>query len=145
MRALIQRVTYAKVTANGKVTAEIGKGFVILLGVGTGDNSSRAETLAEKTANLRVFEDDAGKMNLSLLEVGGEAIVVSQFTLYADTSRGRRPSFVPAAAPAIASPLVDLFAQLLRQKGIPTGQGVFGAEMKVEIHNDGPVTILLEK
>jgi len=145
MRALIQRVTYAKVTANGKVTAEIDKGFVILLGVGAGDDSARAETLAEKTANLRVFEDDAGKMNLSLLEVGGEAIVVSQFTLYADTSRGRRPSFVPAAAPAIASPLVDLFAQLLRQKGIPTGQGVFGAEMKVEIHNDGPVTILLEK
>lgn len=145
MRALIQRVTYGKVTVNGQVTAEIGKGFVILLGVGAGDDSACAETLAEKTANLRVFEDDAGKMNLSLLDVGGEAIVVSQFTLYADTSRGRRPSFMPAAAPEIASPLVDLFAQLLRQKGIATGEGVFGAEMKVEIHNDGPVTILLEK
>jgi len=145
MRALVQRVSSGKVTVDGKITAEIGKGFVILLGVGHGDDVAAAEVLADKTANLRVFEDEAGKMNLSLLDVGGEAIVVSQFTLYADTSRGRRPSFVNAADPSIASPLVDRFAALLREKGIPTGQGIFGADMKVEIHNDGPVTILLEK
>lgn len=130
---------------NGDITAEIGKGFVILLGVGHGDDLAAAEYLAEKAANLRVFEDDAGKMNLSLLDIAGAAIVVSQFTLYADTSRGRRPSFVNAADPAIASPLVDAFARSLRDKGIQTGQGVFGAEMLVEIHNDGPVTVMLEK
>lgn len=145
MRALIQRVSYGKVSVAGKITAEINQGFVILLGVGHGDDLSKAEYLADKTVNLRVFEDEVGKMNLSLLEVGGKAIVVSQFTLYADTNRGRRPSFINAAVPEVASPLVDQFAQMLRDRGVPTGQGVFGAEMGVEIHNDGPVTILLEK
>lgn len=145
MRALVQRVSFGKVTVDGKITAQIDQGFVILLGVGHGDDTAAAEYLAEKVATLRVFEDDAGKMNLSLLDVGGQAIVVSQFTLYADTSRGRRPSFVNAAAPDIAEPLVDHFAQLLRDKGIATGQGVFGADMAVEIHNDGPVTIILER
>lgn len=145
MRALVQRVSYGKVSVDGKATAEIGRGLVILFGVGPEDDQAAAEFLADKIANLRIFEDDAGKMNLSVLDVGGEAILVSQFTLYADTSRGRRPSFINAASPDVASPLVDYFAQQLRAKGIPTGQGVFGAEMLVEIHNDGPVTIWLER
>jgi D-tyrosyl-tRNA(Tyr) deacylase len=145
MRALVQRVKYAKVSVNHQVTAEIGKGLVILLGVGHNDSEAQAAFLAEKIANLRIFEDAEGKMNLSLVDVKGEAIVVSQFTLYADARKGRRPSFTEAALPELARPLVDRFAELLRAQGIHTGQGVFGAEMLVEIHNDGPVTIWLEK
>jgi D-aminoacyl-tRNA deacylase len=145
MRALVQRVKSGKVKVENKVVAEIGKGMVILVGVGHGDDESQAAFLAEKIANLRIFEDSDGKMNLSLAEVQGEAIVVSQFTLYADTRKGRRPSFTDAAPPDLARPLVDRFAELLRAQGIPTGQGIFGAEMLVEIHNDGPVTIWLEK
>jgi len=145
MRALVQRVRYGKVTVNGKTVAEIGKGLVILLGVGHNDSEAQAAFLAEKIANLRIFEDSDGKMNLSLADVKGEAIVASQFTLYADAHKGRRPSFTDAALPDLARPLVDRFAELLRAQGIPTGQGVFGAEMLVEIHNDGPVTIWLEK
>jgi D-tyrosyl-tRNA(Tyr) deacylase len=124
--------------------AQIGLGYVILLGIGPDDTPKIARELAEKTAYLRVFEDEAGKMNLSLLDVGGKAIVVSQFTLYADTSRGRRPSFINAARPDLAEPLVDVFAERLREFGIATQQGVFGAHMVVDIRNDGPVTILLE-
>lgn len=145
MRTLIQRVKYAKVSVNGQTTAEIGQGLVILVGVGHGDGEAQAAFLAEKIANLRIFEDPDGKMNLSLVDVKGKAIVVSQFTLYADARKGRRPSFTEAALPELARPLVDRFAELLRAEGIPTGQGVFGAEMLVEIHNDGPVTIWLEK
>jgi D-tyrosyl-tRNA(Tyr) deacylase len=145
MRALVQRVKYGKVSVAGQATAEIGKGLVILLGVGHNDTEAQAAFLAEKIANLRIFEDAEGKMNLSLEEIKGEAIVVSQFTLYADARKGRRPSFTEAALPEIARPLVDRFAELLRAQGIPTGQGIFGAEMLVEIHNDGPVTIWLEK
>lgn len=145
MRALVQRVKSGKVRVENKVVAEIGKGMVILVGMGHGDDESQAAFLAEKIANLRIFEDDQGKMNLSLADVKGEAIVVSQFTLYADTRRGRRPSFTDAALPDLARPLVDRFAELLRAQGIPTEQGIFGAEMLVEIHNDGPVTIWLEK
>jgi D-aminoacyl-tRNA deacylase len=145
MRALVQRVKYAKVSVGGQTTAEIGRGLVILLGVGHDDGEAQAAFLAEKTVHLRVFEDAEGKMNLSLADVKGQAIVVSQFTLYADTRKGRRPSFTDAALPDLARPLVDRFAELLRAQGIPTGQGVFGAEMLVEIHNDGPVTIWLEK
>jgi D-tyrosyl-tRNA(Tyr) deacylase len=145
LRALVQRVKYGKVSVTGETSAEIGKGLVILLGIGHGDGETQAVFLAEKIANLRIFEDSDGKMNLSLLEVHGQAIVVSQFTLYADTRKGRRPSFTDAALPELARPLVDRFAELLRQIGVPTGQGVFGAEMLVEIHNDGPVTIWLEK
>jgi len=145
MRTLIQRVKSARVSVAGKTSAEIGQGLVILLGIGHGDNETQAAFLAEKIANLRIFEDRDGKMNLSLAEVKGEAIVVSQFTLYADTRKGRRPSFIEAALPEIARPLVDRFAELLRAQGIRTGQGIFGAEMLVEIHNDGPVTIWLEK
>ena len=145
MRALIQRVKFAKVSVDGKTLAEINHGLVILLGIGHGDGEAQAAFLTEKIASLRIFEDAEGKMNLSLRETGGGAIVVSQFTLYADTRKGRRPSFTEAALPDAARPLVERFAQLLREQGIPTGQGEFGADMLVEIHNDGPVTIWLEK
>lgn len=145
MRALLQRVSIASVTVEDKVISRIGKGLVILLGVGHGDGEGQASFLAEKIANLRVFEDEQGKTNLSILDVGGEAIVVSQFTLYADTRKGRRPSFIDAALPDVAAPLVDRFVELLRSHGVPTQTGQFGAHMKVEIHNDGPVTIWLEK
>ena len=145
MRALVQRVKYGKVSVAGRITAEINKGLVILLGVGHGDGEEQAAFLADKIANLRIFEDTEGRMNLSLLDVGGAAIVVSQFTLYADTRKGRRPSFTDAALPDVARPLVDRFVKLLQAQGVSTGQGVFGAEMLVEIHNDGPVTIWLEK
>lgn len=145
MRALVQRVKYGKVTVAGQVTAQIDQGLVILLGIGHADTSEQVTYLAEKIATLRIFEDDAGKMNLSLLDVKGGAILVSQFTLYADTRKGRRPSFTDAALPEHARPLVEAFADQLRAFGIPTGQGIFGAEMMVEIHNDGPVTIWLER
>ena len=144
MRAVLQRVSFGKVIVEEKVVASIDKGLMILLGVGPEDTIAKAEELAEKCARLRIFEDENDKMNLSLLDVEGEAIVVSQFTLYADTSRGRRPSFVYAAKPEIAEPLVDVFAAKLRKLGVKTGQGVFGAHMMVELCNDGPVTILLE-
>ncbi len=145
MRALLQRVSRASVTIEDKVISQIGKGLVILLGVGHGDGDAQASFLAEKIANLRVFEDEQGKTNLSILDVSGEAIVVSQFTLYADTHKGRRPSFIDAALPDVAAPLVDRFVELLRSHGVPTQTGLFGAHMQVEIHNDGPVTIWLEK
>ena len=125
--------------------ATIGRGVVILLGIGHGDGEEQARYLAEKIANLRIFEDLDGKINLSLMDVGGEAIVVSQFTLYADTRKGRRPSFTDAAMPEVANPLVDRFAELLRAQGVPTQTGEFGAHMLVEIANDGPVTILLDR
>lgn len=144
MRALIQRAAYGKVTVENEVVASTGKGLMILLGVGPDDNAEKAKELAEKCARLRIFEDDQGKMNLSLLDVGGNAIVVSQFTLYADTSRGRRPSFIYAAKPEVAEPLVEVFADELRGLGVETQQGVFGAHMLVELCNDGPVTIMLE-
>jgi D-tyrosyl-tRNA(Tyr) deacylase len=144
MKAVLQRARGAKVTVNGEIVASIAKGLVILLGVGPDDDPQKARELAEKCARLRIFEDDQDKMNLSLLDVAGEAIVVSQFTLYADTSRGRRPSFVGAAKPDLAEPLVDIFAAQLRELGISTQQGVFGAHMLVELCNDGPVTIILE-
>lgn len=144
MRALIQRAAYGKVTVENEVVASIGKGLMILLGVGPDDNAEKAKELAEKCARLRIFEDDQGKMNLSLLDVGGDAIVVSQFTLYADTSRGRRPSFIYAAKPEVAEPLVEVFVDELRGLGVETQQGVFGAHMLVELCNDGPVTIMLE-
>ena len=145
MRALLQRVSSGKVAVKNQTIAQIGKGLIILLGVGHGDGEEQAVFLAEKVANLRIFEDGAGKTNLSILDVGGEAIVVSQFTLYADTRKGRRPSFTDAAPPDVAAPLVERFAGLLRGHGVPTQTGQFGAHMLVEIHNDGPVTIWLER
>jgi D-tyrosyl-tRNA(Tyr) deacylase len=145
MRALLQRVSKASVTVDGQTISSIGNGLLILLGVGHGDHEEQAKFLAEKIANLRVFEDEQGKTNLSILDVKGEAIVVSQFTLYADTRKGRRPSFTDAALPDVAEPLVNRFVELLRGYGVPTQTGKFGAHMEVEIHNNGPVTIWLEK
>lgn len=145
MRLLIQRVSKASVTVNGQVISKIDKGLLILVGIGHGDGEDQVQFLAEKTANLRIFEDEAGKTNLSILDVKGEAIAVSQFTLYADSRKGRRPSFIDAALPEVAEPLVNRFVELLRGYGVPTQTGKFGAHMEVEIHNDGPVTIWLEK
>ena len=145
MRALLQRVSRASVTVDDKVISQIGKGLVVLLGVGHGDGQEQVTFLAEKIANLRIFEDDQVRTNLSILDVKGEAIVVSQFTLHADSRKGRRPSFTDAALPDVAEPLVNRFAELLREHGVPTQTGQFGAHMLVEIHNDGPVTIWLEK
>lgn len=145
MRVVLQRVRSGRVSVAGRVIAEIGPGVVILLGVGPQDGEEQAQYLAEKIANLRIFEDEQGKINRSLLEVGGAAIVVPQFTLYADTRKGRRPSFTDAAPPEVARPLVERFADLLRSQGVPTQTGEFGAHMLVEIANDGPVTIWIER
>lgn len=144
MRAVIQRVTKGQVVINNKAVASIRLGFVILLGVEKTDNRDKADALAKKISNLRVFSDDAGKMNLSILDVHGKAIVVSQFTLMADTRKGNRPSFIDAALPEMARPLVDYFIKTLGKLGVETQSGEFGADMLVEIHNDGPVTILLD-
>ena len=132
-------------SVGGETLAEIRRGLVILLGVGHGDGEAEARWLAEKSAGLRIFEDDQGKTNLSVQDIAGEALVVSQFTLYADASKGRRPSFIRAALPQDAEPLVRLFAQHLAAQGVPTRLGEFGAHMLVEIENDGPMTILLER
>jgi D-tyrosyl-tRNA(Tyr) deacylase len=145
MRVVLQRVKCGRVKVEGETVAAIGPGLVILLGVGPEDGEAQVEALVNKIATLRIFEDEVGKSNLSVLDVGGEAIVVSQFTLYADTRKGRRPSFTDAAPPEIASPLVDRFAERLSDAGVPTQKGVFGAHMQVEITNDGPVTIWMER
>ncbi len=145
MRTVVQRVSYGSVSVEGRRVAEIGRGLVVLAGVGHGDSEIQADWLAEKIANLRIFEDDAGKMNRSVLEIGGSALVVSQFTLYADAQKGRRPAVVDAAPPAEAEPLLEYFAKRLAFYGVATQTGVFRAHMQVEIHNDGPVTILLER
>jgi D-aminoacyl-tRNA deacylase len=144
MRIVLQRARHGRVTVEGQVVAEIKRGMVLLVGVGPGDGEAQARGLAEKVAHLRIFEDSDDKMNLSILDSGGEALVVSQFTLYADTRKGRRPSFTGAALPDIAEPLVERFAALLRELGVPCQTGRFGAHMLVEIANDGPVTIWLE-
>ena len=145
MRVVLQRVNQGNVTVEGQTIAEIGLGLVILLGVGPEDGEDQINYLVNKIANLRIFEDHQGKINRSVLDVAGAAIVVSQFTLYADTRKGRRPSFTDAAPPEIASPLVDRFAEQLAALGVPTQTGQFGAHMQVEIHNDGPVTIWMER
>ncbi len=145
MRAVVQRVSQASVSVDGQVVSAIGPGVVVLLGVTHGDTAEQAEWLAQKVAGLRIFEDAEGKMNAGLLDVGGAALVVSQFTLYADARKGRRPSFVDAAPPEVAEPLVQQFAHALARCGVTVHRGVFGAHMLVEIHNDGPVTILLER
>lgn len=145
MRALLQRVAQASVAVEGQVIARIGRGLLILLGVGHGDGEEQVSFLAEKIAHLRIFGDPQGKTNLSLLDVNGEALVVSQFTLYADARKGRRPSFTDAALPGVAAPLVERFVEALGAHGVPTQAGRFGEHMLVEIHNDGPVTIWLER
>ncbi len=144
MRAVVQRVSEASVSVDGEIVSRIGKGLLILLGVGADDTESDAEYLADKIANLRIFEDEKGKMNLSVLDVGGEAMVVSQFTLYGDCRKGRRPSFTQAAKPDKAQALYSYFILRLREEGVPTREGVFQAHMKVNLTNDGPVTILLD-
>jgi len=145
MRAVVQRVRKASVSVGGEVVGAIGPGLVVLLGVKTGDTEAEAKWLANKIANLRIFSDQEGKFNLSALDVGGEALVVSQFTLYGDARKGRRPSFIEAAPPEVAEPLVEKFVEFLRAKGLKVETGRFGAIMLVEIHNDGPVTIILER
>ena len=144
MKALIQRVSSGSVSVADKPIAAIGKGLVILIGIGHADSAPQVQAMAEKIATLRIFEDDTGKMNLSILDTGGSALVVSQFTLYADIHKGRRPAFTDAAASDIASRLVDDFVKALTGLGVPTHSGVFGAHMVVNIVNDGPVTIMLE-
>lgn len=144
MRAVIQRVKRAEVRVAGEVVGKIGAGFVILLGVGKGDSESTADSLAEKIVNLRVFEDAEGKMNRSLLDTGGQALCVSQFTLYGDCRKGRRPSYDQAATPETALSLYESFVNLLRARGVPTETGRFRAMMDVELVNDGPVTLLLD-
>ncbi|MEJ2209226.1 MAG: D-aminoacyl-tRNA deacylase [Anaerolineae bacterium] len=145
MRAVIQRVQRGRVSVEGRMVGEIDQGLVILVGAGHGDSQAEADRLADKIANLRIFADAQDKTNLSLLDVGGEALVISQFTLYADCRKGRRPSFVHAAPPEVAEPLVDHFAQRLRHNGVSrVEKGEFGAMMLVEIENDGPFTVWLD-
>jgi D-aminoacyl-tRNA deacylase len=144
MRAVVQRVSCARVTVNGEVTGEIAAGLMILIGLGRDDTSAVALTMAEKIANLRIFEDDQGKMNRSLLEVNGSALVVSQFTLYGDARGQRRPSFIAAAPPEQAKKLYEEFSEGLRRLGVIVATGVFQAMMSVELVNEGPVTILLD-
>jgi D-aminoacyl-tRNA deacylase len=144
MRAVLQRVTEASVEVAGAIVGRTGPGLLILLGAAHGDTAAEARLLAEKCAQLRIFGDDAGKFNRSLLDVGGGALVVSQFTLFADTRRGHRPSFTDAAPPEVAAPLVEQFCAALRALGVPVETGVFGAQMRVSLLNDGPVTIILD-
>lgn len=144
MRAVIQRVRRARVTVDGKVVGEIGAGVVVLLGIGKGDSNENAQYLAEKTVKMRIFNDANQKMNVSLVESRGAALVVSQFTLYGDLSRGRRPGFERAAAPAEANRIYEEYVVQLKSLGVPVQTGVFQAHMVVELENDGPVTILLD-
>ena len=144
MRALVQRVTEASVEVNGSVVGLIGPGLLVLLGIASGDSSQTAHKLADKIAALRIFSDQQGKFNLSLADIGGETLVVSQFTLLADTRKGNRPSFLAAAAPDVAQELVTVFSDRLRGSGMNVASGVFGAHMRVALVNDGPVTIMLD-
>ncbi|HEY2456303.1 MAG TPA: D-aminoacyl-tRNA deacylase [Candidatus Acidoferrum sp.] len=144
MRLVVQRVSRAKVTMDGNVTGEIAAGLMVLLGVGKEDNSAVAAAMAEKAANLRIFEDEQGKMNRSLLDVKGAALVVSQFTLYGDARGQRRPSFISAAPPEIAKKLYEEFCDALQKLGVNVGRGIFQAMMSVELVNEGPVTILID-
>jgi D-tyrosyl-tRNA(Tyr) deacylase len=144
LRALIQRVTQATVSTEGETVGAIGRGLLVLLGIAKGDSAADADKLARKTAELRLFPDTEGRFDLSLLDISGEALVVSQFTLLADTRRGRRPDFTGAAPPEEAEPLVGRYVSALTQMGVRVATGRFGAHMHVEIHNDGPVTILLD-
>ena len=144
MRAVCQRVTEARIRVDGRVVAEVGTGLCVLLGVTRGDGPEAAGRLAEKVARLRIFPDESGRFDRSLLDTGGAALVVSQFTLIADTAKGNRPSFAGAASPEEAEPLYERFCEELGAVGVPVGRGVFGAKMAVELVNDGPVTIVLD-
>ena len=144
MRAVVQRVTSATVETAGRVAGAIGRGFVVLVGVARDDTDDDARSIASKIASLRVFDDGAGAMNLALTDVGGAVLAVSQFTLYGDVRKGRRPSFVEAARGEAAQPLFDRVVELLRREGLTVHTGVFGASMQVELTNDGPVTILID-
>ena len=144
MRAVLQRAREARVTVDGRTIGAIGAGLVALVGVGAGDTEADAEWIAGKIAELRIFEDDAGKMNRSATDVRAEILLVSQFTLYADTRKGRRPSFTKALAPALAAPLIDRVAAALRARGLSVATGAFGADMDVTLVNRGPVTIVLD-
>lgn len=145
MKAVLQRVTHAQVVVDGELISEIGQGFLVLLGVDNTDTKEDADILSRKISGMRVFEDENGKMNLSLTDVGGELLVISQFTLLADCKKGRRPSFVNAGAPDMANELYEYFCERIKTDGISTvKKGIFGADMKVSLLNDGPVTILLD-
>lgn len=144
MKIVLQRVSEAEVTVEGESVGRIGRGLVLLIGVGQDDGEEQARYLAEKCINLRIFEDQAGKMNRSLLDVGGQVLAISQFTLYGDTRKGRRPGFTEAAPPEQAEPLYERFVEFLREGGVTVATGRFGRHMLVRIHNDGPVTLILE-
>jgi D-aminoacyl-tRNA deacylase len=144
MRVLLQRVTHASVTVDDRITGQIDHGLLILLGVGQNDSEAQIKPLVDKIVHLRIFGDDEGKMNRSLLDINGAALVVSQFTLYADTRKGRRPSFTNAAPPTIAEPLVERFKEAIASHGIQVAGGIFGAHMLVSLLNDGPVTVWLD-
>ena len=144
MKIVLQRVTRASVSVDGEVVGAIGAGLLILVGVADGDSEAQAEALARKVAGLRIFADEEGRFNESLLDVGGSALVVSQFTLHSDVRKGRRPSFTGAARPEVAEPLCDYFSEALRGQGVPVATGVFGAMMSVELVNDGPFTVVID-
>ena len=145
MRVVLQRVSKASVTIQGRVAGAIGRGFCLLVGFTHGDGPAQVDWMAEKVAGLRLFSDTDGKMNLGLDQVAGAVLVISQFTLYGDTAKGRRPSFIEAARPELAIPLYQSFLAALRQRGLTVASGEFGADMLVEIHNDGPVTLILDR
>lgn len=144
MRAVVQRVSEASVTVDGKVTGSVGHGLCVLLGVGTQDTDEDARWMADKVCDLRIFEDEQGKMNRSVLDVGGGVLAISQFTLYGDARKGTRPGFIDAARPEVAQPLYAKFCALVRARGVEVGEGVFRATMQVRIVNEGPVTLLLD-
>ena len=145
MRAVVQRVSEAAVSVEGEVVGQVGPGLLVLLGVAEGDTEAEARWLAHKVANLRIFPDAEGRMNLSVGAIGGQVLIVSQFTLIANTRKGFRPSFVAAAQPELAEPLVERFAEAVRSENVPVEMGVFGAHMQVSLVNDGPVTIVLDR
>lgn len=145
MKLVVQRVKHAKVNIEGKTVGEIQKGFLVLIGIKTGDTKEQADYLIKKVCNLRIFEDENGKMNLSLKDVGGKLLIVSQFTLYGNCNDGNRPSFIEAARPEEAIPLYEYFCERCAKNEIEVQRGIFGADMKVELLNDGPVTIIMEK
>jgi D-tyrosyl-tRNA(Tyr) deacylase len=145
MKLVIQRVKHAQVEVDGKIVGKIAQGAMVLVGVTHGDTSKEGEWLASKLANLRMFEDAEGKVNRSLLDISGEILVVTQFTLYADCANGRRPSFTKAALPDVAKPLCEFFVEVLRKTGLKVETGIFGAEMQVSLLNNGPVTLILER